>query len=590
MLKIIKAVLAKASSAKPLSRYGARSGRSVQPSNDFEIPGEKKGRKVKATKRKLAIKPAKSGSKARLRLKADIRGLNRHGMSGFAAVAPSERKQEAERTAGANHERMRRPGGGRRSGSYRAASGNRSLSWVSALFFTFVLVYIVQFIVAFAMKKTIKQERVQYGTLDVPKVISGIIIREESVYKSPASGTVTYLAANNERVKKGSAVCVIEDSEDVHLQERADENLLKLQEKIRQSGFTSEQQKINLQLKNLIDSQVINFISSDMEKAYSLKDALLQNINIRNNMFLESSGSYSLDGQMLGGQSQPSQGAVRIEAVESGLLSNILDGYEERMTPETMGSLALQDVLAKVDYGKLSYSKEVAPDQSIFKIVTSNEWHIAAYAPNELVQGLEVGEQKTIYLNKNDIYEPMPVTIENIVPGDGESFILYKSTRGIIDYMDARTIEFKTVDGVRTGYKIPASSITEKTLIRIPKNFVVEGELDYIQKEGEKEKLEIFPVYSDEGAFYAPPVANRLAIGDALVNESGESVKLLETAKVSGVYRTNYGTAEFRRVILDGISQNSGYYILDPAVNKTIQAYDLIVYDASSVEEEQIIY
>ena len=79
--------------------------------------------------------------------------------------------------------------------------------------FVALTVYLLGYIVAFMNKPSISVETVAYGTVDTPMTLKGIIVRKEYVQKSKKKGQPSYYYAENERVKKGSAVCSIQDEE-----------------------------------------------------------------------------------------------------------------------------------------------------------------------------------------------------------------------------------------------------------------------------------------------------------------------------------------------------------------------------------------
>jgi hypothetical protein len=411
------------------------------------------------------------------------------------------------------------------------------------VFFGFVLLYLLQFvIIGFTKKNAVSMETVKIGSVDLPRVMDGVIIRDETVYKTAEAGALHYQVAEYERVKKGAAVCIIQDIEaTAQIQqdiEQVDASLIKLQE--RRAGFSdfSEKEKnINQQIKSMIDNRLYQFSLSDLSGAYALKDLITQNVRIRDDLVL------SDDQGSAGGLASQRRALLRalaentavISVDRSGVVSFHLDGQEENFTPENMSLIPKDQIpppgIHPADIPLVIPSapqEEAAVETPVFKMINSNIWYIGAYIPNELLEECVEGGEQNLFIEEQDQYRSLPARIKTITAGDKESFILYECAKNMLEYLDQRAIRFKTIDSARTGYKISRSAIAEKT-------------------------------------------------------EDG--------APVQGVYRVNNGTAEFRRVILpeDGTG-DSGYFILDPAVNKNIQVYDKIVTDASQVQEDQIIY
>ncbi|MDR2751784.1 MAG: hypothetical protein LBC41_14090, partial [Clostridiales bacterium] len=172
----------------------------------------------------------------------------------------------------------------------RSLARSRSISMVSSAFLLFVFVYIVRFVLAFATKEAVKVEKVVYATMDAPVTVSGLIIRDESVYQSPAEGTVKFLVANHARVKKGSVVCTVENTVEIEKAQpdldKIDQELLKMQEERDFVAYSAEQENINEQIKIRVDSQIMSFAKGDLAIAYSLKDSVSQSVDARNRLAL----------------------------------------------------------------------------------------------------------------------------------------------------------------------------------------------------------------------------------------------------------------------------------------------------------------
>ena len=69
----------------------------------------------------------------------------------------------------------------------------------------------LQVFICFFMQKKTNTSIIEYADLDDSKIINGIIIRNEKVYRSEKSGVLSLILHNNEIAKKDSIVCVIQD-------------------------------------------------------------------------------------------------------------------------------------------------------------------------------------------------------------------------------------------------------------------------------------------------------------------------------------------------------------------------------------------
>ena len=62
------------------------------------------------------------------------------------------------------------------------------------------------------------------------------------------------------------------------------------------------------------------------------------------------------------------------------------------------------------------------------------------------------------------------------------------------------------------------------------------------------------------------------------------------SAPLQGVYSANQGICTFRRIEVLNETSDNGYYIVKQGTTYGVTAYDYIVLDAQSVEEDEIIH
>ena len=498
--------------------------------------------------------------------------------------------------------KFRKTNGNRRKRSSRKR--NYSAAAVLILFFIVVLAYIIRSFVEFATKPAVGTETVRLGSIDVPQVIRGVIIRDEAVYFSPAEGSVYYAASEYDRVKKGSVVCDIRDANETEkIQkdlEAIDENILKLQE--RRQGFSmadANSQRINRQIKNIVDSSVFLFMNGNISQVYPLRESIDVNVNTRNLALLtEDQGSVKdLAETRARFEDEMNSFITRMTALQSGILCGLIDGLEEALTFDNMDRLTREQTRPGADYGGLTPAKSVMEGDAVFKIIASNEWYIAAYIPYGLSKDYETGDIKTVYLERNGAYSPMEVeiTLAEDTPSYDEKYVLMKCTKNMIDYLYMRDVNIKTSDSVVTGLKISNSAIADKSLLAIPVGFASsENPWKVIRLTDDLlEEIVVQALMADGEYIYAEIREGHLYPGVVLVNPEDRSLRasLYETVDVRGVYRVNNGTAEFRQITVgDTNLTNSGYTLLDPERNGGIKVYDMIVTDASTVRDGQIIY
>ncbi|MDR1558510.1 MAG: hypothetical protein LBS84_02205 [Clostridiales bacterium] len=500
----------------------------------------------------------------------------------------------------------KRPPAGKRTAAKRsdlkaartAASRNRAMFNITSLFFGFVLIYITQSLFVFALKPHTAIDRVAPGSVTSPIDLEGVIIRDEKVYRSTAAGTVRFNVAENERVKKGDTVCSVQNAEEVDRINaeliNVNEELLKIQSmRADVTDLSGNGRRINASMKNMIDDWAGGAKVNSFSSIYPLIDSLAANVELRNQIILDDVSDALREQadkrQMY--QEELSKNMTLVAAEESGVVSGLLDGYEETYTPNITAKLSKEQTVPKGGAKPLTV-KSAEPETPLFKIIQSNIWYIATYIPNEIIDGWQEGDSKIL---RFDADISLPVTVDRVSADDSQSYVLFKCTRFMEEYLDSRALRFRVSGDSSEGLKIPKSSVTVKTLITIPREYV-SVEDDQLKRaklvKSGRENISFYYAAIDEGMIYADPAGGVVTLGMEIQNPADSEIKtqLTEAAEITGVYRVNNGVADFRKVALSEGQQNVGYYILDPELNKSLQEKDGIVRDAESVKEGQIIF
>ncbi len=482
---------------------------------------------------------------------------------------------------------------------------------IAAVFIT-VFSYIAQAAFAYINKPDISTGIVSYGSVDLPQIIDGIIIRSENVYTADASGVLSFYYNDYDRVKKDSVACAIVDeatAAEISAEiSKIESKIMNVQDmRSNTSAFSADVEMKNKQIKKIVDSGVPRLINLNISSVYELKDSVSQSVGLRNQMLL-SDGTGSVKGMVdakVALNSRLSEAMSVITVENSGIISYIVDGLEEALNFENKESLTPEQVQMFVDYSKLASYRNVSPGDKIFKVVESNEWYVAAYIPKELVINWSEGEFRKIYVQDSfdsGVFEPIEMSVFKInrLPGGNNDYVLFKCTVDMLDYLNMRSLKLKTVDSEHSGYKIPKQAIVEKMFVKFPSSFVEKveennGNFVYKQVNGTTEKVSLDSaekMFLDGDFAYVLQESNVINVDDILVSpESKELYVVSETENVKGVYKINQGFADFSRIIIDeNTPESGGYCILDVSLNTSIKISDKIVTDAKNIHNGQIIY
>ena len=83
---------------------------------------------------------------------------------------------------------------------------------ITVVVFAMLSFYLLGYIFVFVNKPSVATETVNYGTIDNPQTLSGLIIRDEYVVKSTMAGQPEFNYSENDKVPKDAAVCYVKDT------------------------------------------------------------------------------------------------------------------------------------------------------------------------------------------------------------------------------------------------------------------------------------------------------------------------------------------------------------------------------------------
>lgn len=483
----------------------------------------------------------------------------------------------------------------------KPSHGHRVLSVIVFLFLT---IYLLGYLVAFVSKPSIPVETVSYGTIDVPTVLKGLIIRDEYVVKSTIAGNPTYYFSENERVKKDSVICKIKNKDSTSEIEtkiaKIDKNIIQTQKSRGDiSIFQDDIERIEKNINNTVDSYTYKFMNEEISNVYALKNQLESQITQRNQIWMtENTESLTqLSEERSQYQAQLDSSMTAVTAQESGILSFRIDGKEELLTTDKLSSITKEETTMKVTSEMISKSQSVKAEDPIFKIVRSNQWYLVSFIPIDMTAGWEVGDTKALFATIEEDEKIVQVTIDSIEPFEKESKVVFHTDKNLIDFIGERNIEYQIKDEIYQGIKIPNSAIVEKTLLKIPADCITEslgdsGVIKMVNSVGTFVKLKVTKIDSAEGFAYVLQDFQSLKIGDIVLKGSGETAVNYTVSEVQtnkGVYVVNSSVAEF--TMIEVMGSNTDYSVVKPGTaSYELQIYDNIVSDAKNVQESQEIF
>ena len=476
-----------------------------------------------------------------------------------------------------------------------------STKLVMAILLVFVLVYIGHSIWVF-WTPTVDTMILRMSTIQDPRSVTGIIIREEQVYYADRDGVIEFWVQDHDRVRVNYHVASVLNPDMVPAAtERLNitqENALSVQNRRAAISVTeAEVQRLNNNMGSMVNTRLHNFTALNLSEIYLLRDRLNQVISTRNQISI---GDGLSAREPLAREHQHHMEVLMMNSTDiyvetSGIMSRIIDGKESDLTRASIRYLTRDDVRQVVDYATLVPRQVVRAGEPVFKIV-GNNWYIAAYMPNDMIDGFNEGETRTIYLRNanSDSYEPHVVRIQSIDYGARYSMVVFRNTRHVIEFLNQRNVSIRTVSGIQHGLKLPDTAIYTRQYFRIPTAYIHGEANQYILLSMENGDIRVAVTVDNAYEGYVYTLTNlEPHIGSLLVPRSIADPHILLTTnhiwELHGVFVVRFGIAEFRQIDLGGRGVETGYVLLDPALNPGVHEFANIVIDASTVQEGDII-
>ena len=188
-------------------------------------------------------------------------------------------------------------------------------------------------------------------------------------------------------------------------------------------------------------------------------------------------------------------------------------------------------------------------------------------------------------------------TTDVIKHGEG-TFVILSFRSYVSTFATDRFLDVEIMMNEKTGLKIPNTAIVEKEFYLVPEEYATLATENAdtaqfgVQKYNDKGQIVVqyldLELYEKKDGYYyinAPEVT----LGDTIVkDDSNETFTVSKKGTLIGVYNINKGYADFRQITIQ--YQNEEYSIVTPNSNYGLRAYDYIVLDASTVEDDDLVY
>ena len=448
----------------------------------------------------------------------------------------------------------------------RIGSKNNILIGFSLIF----LVYVLYIIFTYAGKSKVFAYQVKEGELAEKNIYTGLIIRDETIYKCEGNGYINYFAREGEHVGVGDLIYTIDESgaiEDIVNSSQGENSLT-----------NEDLNELRTEASNFRGS----FSNANFYKVYDFKYSIKGLVSKLGNMnLLDKLTSNNAMGNIV----------KMCTAQKAGYVVYNTDGLES----VSVNGIT-SDMFNKANYEKTVYASNdlVSDTTAAYKLINDEEWQVAINITKDKYKSLEGTDYVKVRFLEDQ--KELNGKVDLIQNGD-EYFALLTFNTNVLTYATKRYVDIELLGTARKGLKIPVTSIVHKQFFIIPKEYAIEkGEENtyYFLKKSFKDdgtisaELTEVEVYSEtEDSYYVDDTV--LKIGDYLLKQDSTSEFPVSTkGELVGVYNINKGYADFRQISI--LYQNDEYAIVNSNTAYGLNVYDYIVLDSSTVKDEEILY
>lgn len=472
----------------------------------------------------------------------------------------------------------------------RDAAATKHINF-GAIVFMIIFIYIVITLISYAMKESVNYTIAETGNLSHSVQYDGMVIRDEVVINSTATGSIRYFYPEGARVRNNDAVFgVVNDPSMVTL---LDEQIFKANQSLSADDPVFDESYDFL--KNRLKNYVINQHNKDYAYTYEAKKQIENDIaEIRNTVIIQQSqedNSSHID--VL--EEQYTDAIELIKASRSGLVSYKIDGLES----VNIDTFQFGDIDRDPTIQDTSTKTMTENGQAVFKIVDNYLWYIAAEIDDECELKIQGKSYETIHLLEEDLYLDVRIhTLEDV--GD-KTYLILEVDRMVNRYLTDRHVSFTITFDDYEGIKIPESAVASKTYAIIPSEYmtIINKEYSVRKKVVSEEALgqeTIDPTgvksFKRDGDMVYVPISEQLQVGDTLSYTDEKTLVTTEfvvdaTIELEGVYVINKGYAVFK--FIETNYQDTDYRIVASNIPYGVRIYDRIASEADSTDEYQII-
>lgn len=457
--------------------------------------------------------------------------------------------------------------------------GRKRLSVINlgTVVFLVIIIYLTAYVIRYLGKEKLAIYEVSESNMSENISGTGMILREETLITTEEKGYVNYYVKDGSRVRKDGSVYTLDTTGKLqsYLNELLEE---------KNTVSDEEKQQVYKDLQTFSDS----FSDDNFSEVYEAKSEI-------NHDLMSYTDTILADNKDQLEEEYGSGSYVEVRAGESGLVSFFSDGME-KVTDATFTKEDFDNGSRMED---LRSREELSAGSPVYRMVTGQNWTLVIPVNEDDYNRMKNLEKKDIHTVQVTFRADNFVTNASFECQKKEDscYVMLKFDNYVQRYINQRYLSVRLQLSETSGLQIPASSLVQKDVYKIPAEYLTRGsnsssdnQVNVLSnnKNGEEILTQVTVTkYRTEGENVLI-ASDKLKAGDRISNvEKAKTYTLKETSVLQGVYVVNRGYAEFKPVTI--LERTEDYCIIS-ADDSDVELYDRVILNSETIKENQVIY
>ncbi|HOM01388.1 MAG TPA: HlyD family efflux transporter periplasmic adaptor subunit [Acetivibrio sp.] len=345
---------------------------------------------------------------------------------------------------------------------------NGRIKWGGLLVALFLLLYIPS-LVFWVYGKNIHTDIIRMGELEDYVTTDAYIIRNETVINSPSDGISIRNVEEGEKVGVGDTIATILNKSSEKLLEDLKTLDLRIieakREKTKNDNFFSDDikkldQEIQEKLVFVIKQSNKNSISEVKQIKNDIDELIKKKATISGDLSYTDANIKALENEKKILQESINANKRNIVSDSSGIISYVVDGYEEVLNPEKIPEITpeILDMIKVVENGNKSDDLSTQYNKPFVKVIGSIDYYIVFVMDKEEADDFKVDDYLNIRIN--DIGRVVDGTVAyKSNEFDGKFVIAVRTYKALSDTAALRVVNVDLIKSRYEGLIVPVKSL-----------------------------------------------------------------------------------------------------------------------------------